>query len=288
MKTILVAIAKNEGPYLAEWAFYHKIICEFDQVHIYNNDSSDESKEKLEILSKKSICSWEDWPRDSYRNPPQQTAYANAMHKFKNKFDWICFMDLDEFLVFNCHENIKDCISKFDEKTGSISFNWKIFYSLDQRKTEEPIIKRVNYYIDNPHVKTIARTKAISGFGFGIHTFPLLPGYKYMHSSGLAYNLDEKTQDSLDIRICTKKECYIYNTEKSQINHYQMKSEEEISQRDKRGKATVIEYTPKHTINNYNNIKKNTSHKSDNNIKEFIEKKYGLEKFYEEIKKLSQ
>lgn len=42
MKTVLVAIAKNEGgPHLREWVFYHKAICGFDHIHIYNNDSSD-------------------------------------------------------------------------------------------------------------------------------------------------------------------------------------------------------------------------------------------------------
>lgn len=281
MKTVLVAIAKNEGPYIREWVFYHKVICGFDHIHIYNNDSSDNSKDELNSLSSQGLCSWEEWPRSSY-NPPQQKAYHNAMHKLRNEFDWLCFMDLDEFLVLNSYDHIEDCVSKFDEQTGSISFNWAMFYSLDKKKTPEPVIKRVNYCYGNPHVKTIARTKAIRNCA--IHTFDLLPGYKYMHASGLEYRLDEKIKASVDLKICTKKEYWICNVQKAQINHYQMKSDEEVLARDVRGRATVAKHTPKTTAKDHNYAKNIKDHQTNNNIKTFIERRYGLEKFYQDIR----
>ncbi len=40
-KSVLVAIAKNEAPYFLEWIIYHKYIVGFDEIVIYDNDSTD-------------------------------------------------------------------------------------------------------------------------------------------------------------------------------------------------------------------------------------------------------
>jgi hypothetical protein len=278
MRSILVAIAKNEGRYIREWVLYHRLICEFDAIHIYENDSEDDTKNELSCLSEQGLCTYEAWPRGPGKNPPQQTAYANALRKFKNKCDWLCYMDLDEFLVLNSHDNIGDFVSGFDERTGSVSFNWLMFYSLDQRMTDKPVIERVNYCYPNAHVKTIARTEAINNFG--IHTFSLVEGYKYMHSSGLEYRLDDRINTSLDAKICTKPEYWICEMSKAHINHYHMKSEEEVKEKDAKGRATVAKYVPKKIINHYLHAKRKKNHIENSNIKNFIEKKFGLEKFY--------
>lgn len=279
MKTALVAISKNEGPYLREWVLYHKKICGFDDIIIYENDSADNSKEELDRLKSDGLCDWIDWPR-SKRNPPQQLAYRDALLK-KDNYDWICCMDIDEFLVLRADESIGEFVSTFDEDTGSISFNWAIFYSLDAVKSNEPVIKRVNYCHGDTHVKTIARSKAI--VKAGIHTFWLTKGFKYMHCSGAEYKLDNKVVAHIDAKMCKIPGYCMFDCSRAHINHYSMKSEEEVIIKDNRGSATRKEHFQKDSISSFRRLSKMSDHYENNSIKKFIDKRYGLEKFYEEV-----
>ncbi len=281
MKSILVGIAKNEGMYIREWVLYHKLVCGFDAIHVYNNDSEDDTKEQLDRLSGEGFCTHEEWPRSPGRNPPQPTAYNDAVKKFKKEFDWLCFMDIDEFLVLNTDVEINTFVSQFEEDIGSVSFNWLIFYSLKKNTSKNPVTKRVLNFKDNNHVKTIARTKAIKSVG--IHTFHLIEPYRYMHCSGSVYNINNDIKTSLDAKMCIRKEYLIRDTTKAQINHYHMKSEEEVVQKDLRGRATLCEYKKKNILGHYIACKNIKNHNIDTKIFQFIEKRFGLEKFYKKL-----
>lgn len=278
MSCALVAIAKDEGPYIREWVLYHKMVCGFDEIIVYENDSSDETRSQLEKMASEGLCIWRDWPRARH-DPPQQTAYADALAHISGR-EWMCFLDIDEFLVVNSHEPIGEFVSGFDASTGSISFNWVMFYSLDKAGGPEPVTKRVRLCQGNPHVKTIARVSAAKGCG--IHTFDLKPGFKYLHCSGREYALDD-TDLALDAKICTVKENQIVDFRTAQVNHYIMKSEQEVADKDRRGRATTRGYSPKNIMGPYSRLVSNARHITDGKIFDYIERRIGEESFYDKV-----
>lgn len=279
VKTALVAIAKNEGPYIREWVVYHKKVCGFGEILVYENDSNDETRRELESMASEGLCEWKPWPR-SEQNPPQPKAYWDSLNR-KGNWDWMCLMDVDEFLVINSGQSINEFICGFDEKTGSIAFNWGVFYSTDKKRTELPVIERVNYCYGDTHVKSIARTKAIATAG--IHGFWLRDGYKYMHSSGMEYKLDGKVDAYLEATICRDPRHRIFDVTAAHVNHYLMKSEEEVLIKDQRGRAPTKKYIKKNTMRQYRNLIRQGVHHENHSIKRYIESRLGLERFYEEI-----
>jgi hypothetical protein len=59
---------------------------------------------------------------------PQKKAYTDCYINNNNKFDWIAFYDIDEFLYLENYSNINDFLSlpKF-KKCSSILINWKYY-----------------------------------------------------------------------------------------------------------------------------------------------------------------
>lgn len=282
MKFILGTIAKNEGSFLKEWVLYHKWVCGFDEIFVYNNDSEDDSKDVLNKLSEMNFCRWIDWPRNNYTNPPYQTFMFNFFNIAKSTPGWACILDVDEFLVLNKHDDIKSFVESFPENTGSISVNWNMMYSTQVKKQKKPITRGITHCLGpNGHVKTIAKTNAIKSPG--MHTFDLASGYKYLHSSGIEYDIDisdiRKKSSSLDAHVCIQDP--IIDCRTAQVNHYRIKSKEDCIVRDNNGHAASINYSKKNSIDQYNRLSKKNDHLDDNKISEFINKKFM--KFYEYI-----
>lgn len=277
-RTLLVAIAKDEGPYLREWALYHKKVCGFDDIFVYENDSTDDTRCELESMAADGLCSWKHWPR-SLHNPPQQTAYGDAL-LIKDDYDWVCLLDIDEFLVLKSDASIGEFLSGFDDDVGSVSFNWAVFYSLDKAMSTEPVTRRIHRCYGDAHVKTIARSKAIRGAM--IHTFALLPGYRYMHCSGSEYEVAQG--ENTDAKMCVDGGCKKFDFGTAQINHYLVKSEEDVLQKDKKGDATTREYRQKNVKAFYDNLARVREHRENHSIEDYIEARCGLDRFYGEIR----
>lgn len=276
MRTALVAIAKNEGPYIREWALYHKMACGFDEVIVYDNDSTDDTRKELDRMSSEGKCSWRDWPRTRH-DPPQQTAYADALAHMTGT-DWMCLLDIDEFLVLHSHNTINEFVSGFPDDTGSISFNWAVFYSPDKSRGTCPVTKRVRFCYGDAHVKTIARLEAAKGCG--IHTFDLKPGFRHMHCSGKEYALDSSDLP-LDAKVCTVKGNQILDWRAGQVNHYMMKSEEEVREKDDRGRATCKGHVKKNIMEWYKRIAASTRRIENDSLDAYLEAMCGVEAFYE-------
>ena len=66
MSSTLCAIVRNEAPYLAEWALFHRMIG-FDRIVAYENDSDDSTPKILEKLKQAGVIdehiSWANIPR---------------------------------------------------------------------------------------------------------------------------------------------------------------------------------------------------------------------------------
>ena len=90
----LVAIIKNEGPYLREWLEYHKLVG-VDKIYVYDNASDDDTAKILVPYIRSGFVDYTYFPGQKMQLP----AYADAIAKHKYDTRWMAFIDLDEFLV---------------------------------------------------------------------------------------------------------------------------------------------------------------------------------------------
>ena len=89
----VVAIFKNEAPYLKEWLNYH-LLAGVEHFYLYNNDSSDNYKEVLAPYVEKNLVTLTEWSGKLMMYP----AYNDAIDKYRFDCRYMAFIDLDEFV----------------------------------------------------------------------------------------------------------------------------------------------------------------------------------------------
>ena len=100
MRAVLIACARDEGPFLAEWVAYHRAIG-FTDILIYTNELQDGSGALLDAMAAIGVV--EHIPNDiSLRQsgvaPQRQALSAASAHPTYLKADWALYLDIDEFL----------------------------------------------------------------------------------------------------------------------------------------------------------------------------------------------
>ena len=218
----ICAIAKNEGPYFKEWIDWH-IRIGVEKFYIYDNESTDETKEVLEPYIKKGIVNYKYWP--GHRR--QLAAYDDCLENHRFSSRWIGFIDLDEFIV-----PVKDLtISKFLKRFNTfaaIEINWLIYGSGGQtKKVPGTVMERFRCHslpnhILNRHVKSIVNPLMVYNM-IGCHEAARMTGYAAdSHGSPIKKNFRNREPLHDIIRI----------------NHYAVKSHEEFVEKQARGRAS--------------------------------------------------
>jgi len=125
MSTIKVAIcviAKFEDHYLEEWLDYnHKL--GFDHIFLFQNDWRTDVERPFLT---KGICD----------GPTIQVPLYNHFLMDNTEYDWIAFIDCDEYIVLKKHNNIKELIEEYKDRTDVIGLNWFMFGNLGIEKRE--------------------------------------------------------------------------------------------------------------------------------------------------------
>ena len=132
-KVKLIAIAKDESAYLADWIFHH-LHSGFAEIEVILNRTTDNSIELIEEISKFypnikwSRSDFVDWVPGSAHTKMQQLAYALAYQNLiDNNIDGIThvmYLDIDEYWV---HQDLSTCINMFVDtfpKDVGLSFSW--------------------------------------------------------------------------------------------------------------------------------------------------------------------
>ena len=149
MKVALVCVAKWEDYYLDEWLDYnHKI--GFDKIIMYQNDwRTDIERPFLE----KRV-----WDGRSIQVP-----LYNSFLQTDTEYDWVAFFDCDEFLVLRKHDNVKDFINDYKDKTNVIGLNWYFYgsFGLTTRTSNSllTMFPNRNKNVDQ-HVKVMVNVKS--------------------------------------------------------------------------------------------------------------------------------
>lgn len=217
MKIALCAIAKNEENYIHEWINYH-LKLGFHRIIIYKDNweysISRENVEEILCVSSEKI---------------QVEVYNKCISDNKHKFDYIAFMDIDEFLVLHTHSNITDFIKDFEKRCGcvpAISINWVLFGDNNMKFDGKnySVLNRFTMRKITPHplVKSIANMK-----------FENL--LMHVHSPINYYSVTP------DGKVISGSENENGNTNLAQINHYFVKTKEEFKIKMERGRADITE-----------------------------------------------
>jgi Glycosyltransferase family 92 len=223
-RAAICAVAKNEGIYLHEWIAYHRLLG-FDEILVYDNESTDGSVQLLDELSKHGLVTPVPWSVGDHE-AAQFTAYVDGAARLGAGFGWVAFIDLDEFLVLPRHDTIADFLAEF-ETLDAIGVNWKNFGSSGLERYEpRPVIDRFRRcswreHGRNRRVKPLVRTAVMNRPGRP-HTPKVLPPARYVDITG------EKVRNG---------ETRLVHHETIRLNHYYTKSREEWEWKRARGRG---------------------------------------------------
>ena len=125
----IVAIMKNEGPYLQEWLEYHKLVG-VGKFYLYDNESSDDTKQILKPYIRSGLVEYTFFPGQKKQLP----AYEDCIRKHKNDTKWLAVIDLDEYIVPVKHNNIIEFLNTQKSNVAQIIIPWVIFGSCGHDK----------------------------------------------------------------------------------------------------------------------------------------------------------
>lgn len=168
LKCAVCAVVRLENLYIKEWVEHYKELG-FDNIILYDNNNPDED-DLNDVIG--------DYIKSGYviiinvkgLKGFQVHAYNHCINMFKNKFDWIGFFDIDEFLTLTEHNTIQEYLNTFEDTVDSIAFNWMIYGDNDLVYYEDKPVKErfkepnelniCNGYDfpENDHIKVIINT----------------------------------------------------------------------------------------------------------------------------------
>ena len=219
MKVGLVNVAKWEDYYLKEWLDYNEKLG-FDKVLMYQNDWRTELEHPI---LEKHICDGRSIQVNLY----------NHVLQTNTEYDWLAFIDCDEFIVLKKHNNIKELIEEYKDRTNVIGLNWTFFGNLGKVSREgdsllKPFTMR-NKGID-PHIKVIVNARSGERMQLPHNTHNLA-----MDTNGHKFNGPFNPNGPMDVAY---------------INHYHNKTREDWMLRCKRGR---VDCNIEHDVDRWDN-----------------------------------
>lgn len=218
----IVAMMRNEAPYLLEWIAHYRLLG-FQQITIYDNESNDASARILGPLARAGIVNAVFWPD---QHAKQRRAYSRAARKLKPFVEWCLFADLDEFLVLDPGCTLDSLVPQ-DPAITAIGIPWRMYGSGGARnRTTGLTIERFTRgaAANDPHVKCLVRLQALRIMG--IH----LPA----EFSGRLVDIAGAPIPPSSIGMLERPAAGI-----ARINHYFTRSWEEFECKRARGRGAV-------------------------------------------------
>jgi glycosyltransferase involved in cell wall biosynthesis len=123
LKSAVCLIVRNEVRDIEEWIAFHAL-AGFDSQIIFDNGSIDGTAALIKAAASTYDIRFHDWTNRSARS--QVLAYEAACEAYKLEFDWIAFIDSDEFLVTAGGESVNTFLARFDG-FSAVAVNWAIY-----------------------------------------------------------------------------------------------------------------------------------------------------------------
>ena len=156
----LCARIKDEAPVLNEWLEYYTL-AGVSHFFLYESFSSDNFREVLRPwIENGRVTLLADWPTV----PVTPYAEQDCILRCLNRFEWVGFLDVDEFLVLRDGSSIGDFLARFGETPG-VAFHWIFFGSNHHvERPAGPVIRAYTRRAAEPnrHVKVFIRPDQVT------------------------------------------------------------------------------------------------------------------------------
>lgn len=272
MKTAICCIAKCENRYLREWVDYH-LNLGFSHIYIWDNNNPDGEHPEDVLADFSQVTILDCRGEKAFQNK----AYTKFYNEYGNEYDWIAYIDVDEFITFSeqsgIHE-INDFLSGFDDNVKIIHLNWMCYGDNDITELTDDFSmlsrfvkpmdfdKKVQYdFPENNHVKSIIRGNMdIGDKMITVHT---------------PKDLDCLAVDARGI-ACDNDYFKPYDFSVAYIRHYVTKTLPEWLIKISRGRATVHAVSELYPIERFFLYNERTANK-EKIIRDFLRYKEAIE-----------
>ena len=161
MKSAICLIVRNEAAHIQEWMAFHAL-AGFDTQIIFDNASDDGTAALIQRAASRYDIRFHDWPNSSAQS--QALAYEAACQAYKLEFDWMAFIDSDEFLVTASGAPINILLAQYDG-WSAVAVNWAIYGANHHEEAPEGLIvenftaRAPESFFPARHVKSIIRPR---------------------------------------------------------------------------------------------------------------------------------
>jgi len=227
IEVALFGACRNENLYIEEW-INHYLNLGVDHIYLVDN-SSDNSLESICNNYKENVSIIDLRQKEKmYRFVDYQpTLYTSLYNIYQIKYDWLCFFDIDEFLMLNKDNNIKDYLNRdIFSNIDQIHVTWLTFGDNENIYYEnKPVVERFtsisNKYYDI-YKEHAFGVKTILHNGLDLH-------FQTCHTAVSNTDIPLRTSDGTGYLYDQSYSTHDYGGyELSQLNHYETKSTEEF------------------------------------------------------------
>jgi hypothetical protein len=228
----IVAIVKNEGRYVREWANFHAR-AGVRHFYIYDNGSTDNTVAELGAALPSSAITIIPWDQKFYFAPwnaeihNQVLAYAHATRNFGSRFRWMTWIDIDEFLIPKQAPDLDAALAHLaDQKM--ISLPWHMFgRSGHQVPPEGGVVPNYTRRNPNPMDKSLLKFKVIAD--------PCAVTACKVHWMEVAGLTDSSNDAGKTASLKGRTAPEFYAADHIQLNHYYTRSDADVAEKLARG-----------------------------------------------------
>ena len=200
---------RDEARYLAEFVEYY-VAAGVSHFFFYEKLSQDNFREVLAPYVKRGVVTLlDDWPNV----PVSPSAEQDCVLKGIGRFEWIGFIDADEFVVIADGRSLGDFLSDFEDHPA-VALHWYMFGSNGHRL--RPAGTVISEYtrreaLPNRHMKCFVRPECVAGYR-NSHSWYYLGMRCAVNEAG------RRVRGSFDVPA---------TAERAWINHYHHKSDQD-------------------------------------------------------------
>lgn len=225
IRKAICCIAKDEDNYIDEWIQYHWNMG-FDDIFVFQHDwkyagnfakMPDTSTQRLHLIDINGPCM-------------QLPAYNHWLKFFSLEYDWVAFLDVDEFICLRGTNSLEHILDTFRD-VPSIAVNWRMFGdSGRERKPDDgdwSLLRRFTHCAKdlNHHVKQIVNLKRCRELGLVVTM--INPHCSNITSVSMTGKRFYGPFNEHDLNV----------THVMELNHYFCKTREEFVDKIERGRA---------------------------------------------------
>ena len=226
----LAAILKDEESFVEEWVAHHRLLG-VDHFFLYDNDPLQPLQDILRLH--RDYVTIRPWlvEHDDPNYPghtKQLKAYRHCLDNGAANYDWVTFLDGDEFIILNEHEHLQAFLADFQD-CDLVALNWHVF-GHDGHFDDPPglVLESLTRRMKEPRAmtKTLCRPDAVARLA--VHLSQVKKGRRRVDANKISFRDD----------------LYPGKTRRAHINHYQCRSFTQWMRKARRGEVGVFASDP--------------------------------------------